>query len=570
MTTVTIPQLPIAVGIAGPEQFEAVQGGISVSVTASQIAALAGSGGGGTPTGPQSANTVYAGPSSGGVATPTFRNLVTADFPTPNANAGTFGDSTHAARFTVDATGRITAASQSLISTTDATVGTYGDATHVASVVVDANGRITGISSVGITTGGTGTVTSVALTVPSEFAVSGSPVTSSGTFAVTWNAAVTAAHGGTGQASYAVGDILYASGATALSKLADVATGNALISGGVTTAPTWGKIGLTTHVSGTLGAANGGTGLASYTVGDLVYASGATALASLADVATGNVLLSGGIGVAPAYGKVNLATMTTGSFGVAQGGTGLTTYVTGDMIIATSSSVLASLADVATGNVLLSGGIGVVPAWGKVALATAVSGSLLAVNGGTGQTSYTQGDLLVAASSTTLTKVSAVATGQVLRSAGVATAPAWGAVNLTTDVTGILPVANGGTGLSANTNVCAIVYVIDGGGSAIGTGVKGDLQLPFNCTIQSWTLLADQSGSIVVDLWMDTFANYPPTIADVITASAKPTLSTADHATSSTLTAWTTAIPAGSTIRFNVNSAATVTRVTVTLQVVRT
>jgi hypothetical protein len=71
---------------------------------------------------------------------------------------------------------------------------------------------------------------------------------------------VPATAGGTGQTSYAVGDILYASSTTALSKLADVATGNALISGGVNTAPAWGKIDLTTHVSGTLPATNGGTG----------------------------------------------------------------------------------------------------------------------------------------------------------------------------------------------------------------------------------------------------------------------------------------------------------------------
>lgn len=75
------------------------------------------------------------------------------------------------------------------------------------------------------------------------------------------SAALPASKGGTGQAGgYAVGDILYASSATALSKLADVATGNALISGGVTTAPSWGKIGLTTHVTGTLPEGNGGTG----------------------------------------------------------------------------------------------------------------------------------------------------------------------------------------------------------------------------------------------------------------------------------------------------------------------
>lgn len=82
-----------------------------------------------------------------------------------------------------------------------------------------------------------------------------------------------AAYGGTGQSSYAVGDILYASAATTLSRLADVATGNALISGGVNTAPLWGKIGLTTHISGTLAVTNGGTGTATaFTTGSVVFA----------------------------------------------------------------------------------------------------------------------------------------------------------------------------------------------------------------------------------------------------------------------------------------------------------
>ena len=71
---------------------------------------------------------------------------------------------------------------------------------------------------------------------------------------------VAAANGGTGQSSYAVGDLVYASTTTALSKLADIATGNALISGGVGVAPSYGKIGLTTHISGTLAFGNGGTG----------------------------------------------------------------------------------------------------------------------------------------------------------------------------------------------------------------------------------------------------------------------------------------------------------------------
>lgn len=110
---------------------------------------------------------------------------------------------------------------------------------------------------------------------------------------------------------------------------------------------------------------------------------------------------------------------------------------------------------------------------------------------------------------------------------------------------------------------------IDGGGSVITTGVKGYLSVPFNCTITGWTLVSDVSGSVVVDVWKDTYANYPPTIADVITASAKPTLSSANKNTSTTLTGWTTTVTAGDVLAFNVNSAATVTRVTLTLSVNR-
>lgn len=116
----------------------------------------------------------------------------------------------------------------------------------------------------------------------------------------------------------------------------------------------------------------------------------------------------------------------------------------------------------------------------------------------------------------------------------------------------------------------AIVFVIDGGGAAITTGVKGDIPIPFACTIEEWTLIADQSGSAVVDIWKDSFANAPPTIDDVITASAKPTLSSSAKAQSSTLTGWTTAVAAGDVLRFNVNSAAMVQRLTLSLRVRKT
>lgn len=104
-------------------------------------------------------------------------------------------------------------------------------------------------------------------------------------------------------------------------------------------------------------------------------------------------------------------------------------------------------------------------------------------------------------------------------------------------------------------------------GSPISTGIKGDIVVPYAGTIQRVSLLADQSGDIVVDIWKDTYANYPPVVGDSITASAKPTLSSATKYEDATLTGWTTAVAAGDILRFNVDSAATVTRVQVTLDI---
>lgn len=120
--------------------------------------------------------------------------------------------------------------------------------------------------------------------------------------------------------------------------------------------------------------------------------------------------------------------------------------------------------------------------------------------------------------------------------------------------------------LNTDARTRMLFYVIDGGGAAITTGVKGDLPIPFACTILEAELLADQAGSIVIDIWKDTYANYPPTVADTITASAKPTLSAASKSLDNTLTAWTTSVAAGDVLRFNVDSAATVTRVTIALK----
>jgi len=113
----------------------------------------------------------------------------------------------------------------------------------------------------------------------------------------------------------------------------------------------------------------------------------------------------------------------------------------------------------------------------------------------------------------------------------------------------------------------AIEFVIDGGGAAITIGEKGHLRIPFIAEIQRVTLLADQEGSIVVDIWRSTIGTFPPTNEDSLTSATPPTITGDDHSQDETLTDWTTTIPAGSILAFNVDSCATIERVTVALKV---
>lgn len=115
---------------------------------------------------------------------------------------------------------------------------------------------------------------------------------------------VTAVLGGTGYTSYTTGDLLYASSGTTLGKLAGVAVGNVLLSGGVATAPSWGQVGLTTHVTGILPIANGGTNTSdSPLAGAVAYGTGSAYAFTTAGTA-GQVLLSNGSS-APAFGGID-------------------------------------------------------------------------------------------------------------------------------------------------------------------------------------------------------------------------------------------------------------------------
>ena len=295
------------------------------------------------------------------------------------------------------------------------------------------------------------------------------------------------ANGGTNISSYAVGDLLQATGATTLSKLAAVATGNVLISGGVTTASSWGKVGLTTHVSGTLPVANGGTGLTSGTSGGVLAYTASGTLASSGALTANQLVLGGGAGVAPSalgslgttttvlhgnaagapsFAAVDIAADTTGTLTVARGGTNIASYAVGDLLYASGATTLSKLADVTAGSYLRSGGVTTAPVWSTTTLPNAATtgdlmyawgwnsyanwsdvaaGSFLRSGGvasvrvwstTTWTNAATTGDLIYASGRNVVGNLADVATGRVLISGGVGVAPSWSVDAVLSTVTG--------------------------------------------------------------------------------------------------------------------------------------
>jgi hypothetical protein len=139
-----------------------------------------------------------------------------------------------------------------------------------------------------------------------------------------------------------------------------------------------------------------------------------------------------------------------------------------------------------------------------------------------------EGDLIIASAADTAARLARGTDGQVLKSTG--SSVAW------------------------ENDVTTFQIVIDGGGSAVTTGAKAFIRIPFAAVITEAFLLSDVSTTTVVDVWKDTTANHPPVDADSITSATPLTLTAADSVVDTTLSSWTTTITAGDVIRFNVDS----------------
>lgn len=120
--------------------------------------------------------------------------------------------------------------------------------------------------------------------------------------------------------------------------------------------------------------------------------------------------------------------------------------VQGDLFYGSAADTLSALAKNTSATRYLSNtGASNNPAWAQIDLTNGVTGALPIGNGGTNITTYTTGDILYGSATNVLSKLAGSA--GFLKSTGAA-APAWSAVSLTADVSGILPTANGGTGMA--------------------------------------------------------------------------------------------------------------------------
>lgn len=119
--------------------------------------------------------------------------------------------------------------------------------------------------------------------------------------------------------------------------------------------------------------------------------------------------------------------------------------------------------------------------------------------------------------------------------------------------------------VTAPTGPVDLFWQFGDGVSALVAGYFGDIRVDTGCVITVADIYADASGSAVVDVQTSTNGISYSSIC----GAAKPTLSSAQEHADATLTGWTTSIPAGTYVRFLLNSVTTCKMVGVTLKATR-
>jgi len=111
----------------------------------------------------------------------------------------------------------------------------------------------------------------------------------------------------------------------------------------------------------------------------------------------------------------------------------------------------------------------------------------------------------------------------------------------------------------------AVSVTIDGAGIVPVVGTMTYVRVPYSGTINSWYIASDVSGSCVLGIWKKV--TFPPLEANTIAGSEKPTLSSDQTNNDTNLTTWNTAITAGDWIAVKVESASTLTKIMLSIDI---
>lgn len=505
MANSNIDQLPLAIGITGAELVPCVQAGTTKRFAIGL--AMAGS----ASQSQQSANTFFAGPTSGSAYAPSFRAIVAADI----------------------SLSAITGALDNIGSTQGNVL--YRGTSQWEALAPSTSGYVLSTQGAGANPqwipSTAGSVTSVALALPaSVFSISGSPVTSTGTLTgslITQTANLVWAGPTTGAAATptfrALVNADITGGGVALTKVDD--TNVTLTLGGAASTALVNAASITAGWTGQLSLARGGTA-ANLTAsnGGIVYST-ASAMAILSGTATAGQLLRSGSSAAPSWSTSTYpATSAAGT--ILASATANTITATPTPVLGVSGSTLGTLtlAGNTSGSVLITpqAAAGTVTltlpnTTGTVAASATAPITLNATTGAIGITGVA------------LSKVDD--TNVTLTLGGNATTALVATASITAGWTGQLAVGRGGTGLSTFTS--NVIYKGNGSSALAtssltdnGTSVVGTLPFSAPNFAGGYTTTATAAGTTTLTVASTQFQFFTGTATQTVVLPVTSTLFT--------------------------------------------